>query len=210
MKNKIKAIVFDVGGVLALGKNSYLVGKDFKPSGVHVRVAKKLKLQMDQYLDSIELNYSLAIEGKISEKKVLEIFAKNMRTTPTKLKKLYIKSYQKNFKQNRFLFRRVKKLKKKGYILGVLSDQWPVSKQALMPEKYYKDFDTILVSCDLGMRKPKPAIYDLMVKKLKLKPSEILFIDNQEWNLSVPKNMGIKTILFEDNKQFLKDLNKFL
>lgn len=210
MESKIKSIIFDVGGVLALGKNSVFTKKGFRPSGVHEYVAKKLNISMDQYLDSIDTNYALAIEGKISEEHLLKIFSKNMRTNPLVLKKLYVKAYQKNFKQNKQLFKQAFKLQKQGFIVGILSDQWTLSKKALMPEKYYQNFKPVIVSCDVGLRKPNPKIFDLLIKTLKLKPEEIVFIDNQEWNIAPAKSIGIKTILFENNKQLFKQLNQII
>jgi len=45
---------------------------------------------------------------------------------------------------------------------------------------------------------------------LKLFPGEILFVDNRAWNLSPAKDLGIKTILFLNNKLFKKQLKEFL
>ena len=74
-----------------------------------------------------------------------------------------------------------------------------------MPKNLYKDFDEIVVSCDVGMRKPNPKIYKLILKKLKLKPSETIFIDNQKWNINPAKKLKMQTILFKDNKQLFEN-----
>src|SRR3990167_5480674 len=97
------------------------------------------------------------------------------------------------------------KLKKQGYKVAVLSDQWFLSKEALMPEKLYKNFDEIMVSCDVEIRKPNKKIYQLSVKKLNFSPKEILFIDNQKWNILPAKKLGMNTILFKSNKQLFSD-----
>ncbi len=203
--NKIKAIIFDVGGVLALGNNSVWDKQKLVPSGVHIDIAKKLKISLDQYMDAIDTNYALAIEGKISREKVLKIFSKNFKTSEKKLTKLYIWAYRKHFKQNKQLFKQAFKLKKLGYKISVISDQWYLSQDALMPRKFYKKFHPVIVSCDIGMRKPNPKIYKLILEKLKLKPSEILFIDNQIWNIKPAKKLGMKTILFKNNKQLFEN-----
>ena len=56
-------------------------------------------------------------------------------------------------------------------------------------------------------------IYELLLKNVrnkdkKIKPSNILFVDNREWNLIPPRKLGMKTILFENNKQLAKDLRE--
>ncbi|MEK6844933.1 MAG: HAD family phosphatase [Nanoarchaeota archaeon] len=206
MKNgKIKAILFDVGGVLSLGVNSKRKKGKFIPSSVHLDIAKKLKISLDQYLDSIDTAYVSAITGKLSEKEVMETLSKNFGISSKKLKKFYLDSYKKNFKQNKELFNKTFKLKKQGYKIGVLSDQWFLSKEALMPEKVYKKFDEVIVSCDVGNRKPNRKIYQLAVKKLNSHPSEILFIDNQRWNIFPAKRLGMSAILFRSNKQLFKE-----
>ncbi|KHO55555.1 MAG: hypothetical protein QT10_C0001G0159 [archaeon GW2011_AR19] len=204
-KQSIKAILIDVGGVLALGESSNWKKGKFIPSGVHLNMAKKLKISIDQYLDSIDTNYVSAITGKISKQKVIETLSRNFGIDSKKLKKFYIDSYKKNFKQNKELFNKLFKLKKQGYKIAVLSDQWFLSKEALMPEKIYKNFDETIVSCDVGVRKPNQKIYQLAVKKLKVSPKEILFIDNQKWNILPAKKLGMNTILFKSNKQLFSD-----
>ena len=44
-----------------------------------------------------------------------------------------------------------------------------------------------------------------MLKKLKLRPGQCLFIDNQEWNLRPAKKLKMHTILFKNNKQLFKE-----
>jgi len=205
-KNTIKAIIFDVGDVLALSRYSLKTydGKTFH-LGVHEDVAKKLKISLDQYFDSIDSIYANSIEGKISLQEALEAISKNFKISRTKLKQIYFNTYQKHFKQNKHLFGKAKLLKKRGYKIAILSDQWYLSKRVLMPKKLYAFFDVLVVSCDVGIRKPNPEIYELVLEKLKLKPDEAIFIDNQEWNLIPAQKLGMSAILFKDNKQLFSD-----
>ena len=72
-KRGIKAVVFDVGGVLALGKNQEIIKrKGNRTFGVHQYIARKLNVSLDQWLDSIDSVYADAIEGKISKEKTLK------------------------------------------------------------------------------------------------------------------------------------------
>src|SRR3989344_1372232 len=190
--SNIKAIIFDVGGVLALGRKSFFL-KNHSSKGVHEYMARKLRTSLDAWFDSIDTIYAKAIEGKVSKEKALEIMSKNNKTTHEKLEKLFIKAYRKNFKQNKRLYKLAFKLKEKGHKIAILSDQWHVSKEVLMPEKYTSRFDAVVVSCDVGMRKPNPKIYKLLLKKLKTHSKNSLFIDNRDWNLKPAKKLGIKT-----------------
>lgn len=197
----IKAVVFDIGGVLAVEKSVF---------SVHEEMAKKFNLDMDSWFDSIDSVYADSIEGQISEKDTLARMSRNLKTTPKKLERLFIKTYKKHFKQNKKLYKFAFKLKKQNYKIGILSDQWHVSKKALVPKKYTKEFNAVVASCDVGVRKPNKKIYKLIIKKLKLKPKHILFIDNREWNLIPAQKQGMKVLLYKNNKDLFKKLNNLI
>ena len=208
--NEIKALIFDVGGVLALPRYPIKGRKGRIVSGVHSSIAKKLGISLDQYFDSIDTAYVKAIEGKRSGEKVVETTARNLKISKSKLKALYSHAYKTRFKQNKELFRFAFQFKEKGFKIAILSDQWPLSKKALITKELYKKFNPIIVSCDVGMRKPNPKIYRLASKKLKLPAKQIVFIDNREWNIKPAKKLGMKTVLFKNNKQAIEEIEKLL
>jgi len=217
----IKAIIFDIGGVLTLSKvptrlisDKHLKGVPkncgHRNRGVHDYITEKLKISLDQYFDSLDTAYAKSIDGEISEKQATKIIAKNLGISVKKLKQLFDQAYKKNFKQNNQLIGLAIKLKKQGYKVAVLSDQWHLSKNALVTEKIKKIFKPLVISCDVGLRKPDPKIYKLILKKLKLPAKQTVFIDNQEWNTKPAKKLGINTLLFKNNKQLSKQLEKVL
>lgn len=205
-KEEIKALIFDVGGVLQVGGYSKTLYRKHRTLGVHNYVSKKARVSLDQYFDSIDTIYAKSIEGTIPEKKVLSTISKNLKISEKKLKRFYTQAYKRNFKFNKQLFKQALKFKKKGYKIAILSDQWHLSKKALMPTKYTKYFDAVIISCDVGIRKPNPKIYKLTLKKLNLSANQTVFIDNQEWNIKPAKKLGMKTALFVNNKQLFKQL----
>ncbi|MFH1325796.1 MAG: HAD-IA family hydrolase [archaeon] len=196
---KIKAVVFDVGGVLALHIKE-----------IHREVAAKLNLSFDDYMDAIDSAYAKSMEGKISKKQTLEHLSKNFKKPKKEVEKIYFDSYKKSFTQNKQLYNLAFNLKKQKHKIGILSDQWHLSKNSVIPEKYSERFDVVVVSCDVGVRKPDLKIYKLFLKKIKLPAKNVLFIDNRQWNLTPAKKLGMKTILFRNNKQLFKEIRKFL
>src|SRR5271169_5902843 len=106
---RYKAIFFDLGGVLSLGKTLEL------HDGVHKSVAKRLGLPLDQYFDSIDTYYSDAMLGRISKKESLKMMAKDLNTSSQTLERSYRKIYKENFKRNIPLYDFAIKLKKEGY-----------------------------------------------------------------------------------------------
>lgn len=211
-KSEIKAIIFDVGGVLQL--DSVTPSKmRVEHSGVHEYMAKKFKIPIDTWFDAIDTIYAKSIENKTTKKQVIKTIAKNLRTDEKTLLKSFAKAYKKFFKKNKPLYKIASKLKKQGYIIGILSDQWHISQENLMPKKDIKDFSIVIVSSEVGIRKPNPEIYKLLIKKVKeknktIKPNQILFIDNRKWNMKNAKLNKIKTLIFKNNKQTIKDLKK--
>lgn len=210
VENKIKAIIFDVGGVLQLPKYSIFRMRGGH-SGVHESMAEEFQLDLDSWFDSIDTAYAMSIEGKIGEIEAVKTIAKNLGTISINLKKLFAKAYKKYFKRNNKLYKIVDKLNKKGYITGILSDQWAISNKALISKEDRKKFNVIIISNEIGLRKPNIKIYKLLMEKLRkkdktIKPSEVLFIDNREWNLKPARKLGIKVILFENNTQCIREL----
>lgn len=200
----IKAVIFDVGGVLQLEKGR---SKDDIHKGIHEAVARFFDLDLDTWFDAIDSVYAKSIEGTIRENKVFRIIAKNVNISVRKLQEVIFKAYENNFKRNDGLFDFAWKLKKK-HKIAILSDQWHASKKVLIKNEDAKRFDAVVISCDVGMRKPNPKIYKLVLKRLGLKPEETVFIDNRDWNTEPAEKLGMKTILFRNNKQTFKELKK--
>lgn len=207
-KSEIKYVIFDVGGVLQLTKYDDAGQGAHHVTGAHEYMAKKLKINIDVWFDSIDTAYVKSITNEIPKNKVVSIISRNLEIGSKRFVKLMVKAYKKVFKKNRKLFRVAYKLKKKGFRIGILSDQWHLSDEALITSKNSKGFNPIIVSSRVGLRKPDIKIYKLLIKKCKCKAKEILFIDNRDWNIKPASKLGMKTILFKTNKQCIEELKK--
>ncbi|MBT4258051.1 HAD family phosphatase [archaeon] len=203
---EVKALIFDIGGVLAIGSNLKSVGKHLNTKSVHESVANKIGVSLDQYFDALDSAYARSIEGKISEEELLNILSTNFHLSKKKIRSLFSFEYKRVFKQNKELYQFAFKKKKEGYKIAILSDQWHLSYLPLVPKKYSSRFDLVVLSCLEGMRKPDPKIYRRTLRRLKISPEESLFIDNQKWNILAAEKIKMKTILFKNNKQLFKQL----
>jgi HAD superfamily hydrolase (TIGR01509 family) len=67
-------------------------------------------------------------------------------------------------------------------------------------------FDFGYTSWQLKLRKPDPQIYQAVLTLQNLKPEEVVFIDDTPKNVDSAKSLGIESILFTDNAQFLNSL----
>lgn len=208
--SEIKAVLFDVGGVLALGKYSlpkfrrHPVGRSF-----HEYAARRLGLDMDTWFDSIGKIHDDANEGLISKKEALKKMAKNLGVSIDKLENAFYYAYGNAFVPNKKLMQVARDLRRNRYGIGILSDQWHLAREVFVEMFDLKRvFDPVIFSCDVKMKKPQPRIYKLALKKLGLKANEVVFIDNREWNLVPARKLGMKTVLFEGNRKCVRDLRK--
>ncbi len=67
-------------------------------------------------------------------------------------------------------------------------------------------FKDIVVSGKEKMKKPAPEIYNLILAKHDLEPSQTLFIDDNERNIEAANELGILTIHFTSPDQLQKEL----
>ena len=76
-------------------------------------------------------------------------------------------------------------------------------------EEFKDNFSYTFESSKLGMRKPEIEIYKYVIKKLKVNPENILFIDDLGINLKPAKIIGMKTykmLDYNNIKQYLFNL----
>ena len=88
-------------------------------------------------------------------------------------------------------------LKAAGYKLYVLSNMSREFIDFLREQPVYRHFDGDVVSCEVGMAKPEPAIYDLLLERFALEPTQTLFIDDRKENVEAAAEKGIHTLHFD-------------
>jgi len=101
----------------------------------------------------------------------------------------------------------IKKLKLKGYKLGVLSNNILKGAIKIRQSEVAKYLDVILVSEEIGYMKPQKEAYQFFADRLKVKPQELIFIDDTEKSIISSKEVGYRSLLFTNYKKLLKDLS---
>lgn len=90
----------------------------------------------------------------------------------------------------------LKKMKKQGYRLYVLSNAGKEFYEYFPRHYDYALFDRLIVSCDLQIKKPDPRIYRYLLETEGLRPEECLFIDDMPENVSGAQALGIQGMVF--------------
>ena len=67
-------------------------------------------------------------------------------------------------------------------------------------------FDHVIVSAKIGLRKPDPRIYRLMVDTLKVDPTKCVYLDDLGVNLKPAREMGMTTIKVANAPQAIAEL----
>lgn len=93
----------------------------------------------------------------------------------------------------------IDELKAAGYKLYVLSNMSREFIDFLRKQKVYENFDGDVVSCEVGIVKPMPEIYDLLLERFDLNPAETIFIDDRKENVDAAAAKGIATFHFDRN-----------
>lgn len=67
-------------------------------------------------------------------------------------------------------------------------------------------FDYVIESAKIGLRKPDPRIYQMMVEALGVDPKKCVYLDDLGVNLKPAREMGMTTIKVIDAPQAIRDL----
>ena len=198
-KNQIKAIVFDIGGVMASENN---LKEHYGP------LCKALRIDKKKFFEVRDKYTGLAASGKISGKKMVSLFSQDLKIGYQKLLRNWIKYKRKSMKKNLELENFIENLKKADYIVASLSNVLDIHYKVGMEKKIYSPFHFNIMSFDVGFSKPDVRIYRLLLKRLKVPAKNVVFIDDYQICLDGAKKLGINTILFKNNKQLVKALTR--
>jgi putative hydrolase of the HAD superfamily len=67
-------------------------------------------------------------------------------------------------------------------------------------------FDHVIESAKIGLRKPDPRIYQLMIEALAVDPTNCVYLDDLGVNLKPARAMGMKTIKVSSASQAIGEL----
>jgi epoxide hydrolase-like predicted phosphatase len=105
---------------------------------------------------------------------------------------------------------RVRELRAEGYRTAILTNnvkEWG---------QYWKEsipldlFDLIVDSCDVGLRKPDPAIFRLTCERLGVTPDAAVFLDDTRRHVETARSIGLHAILVRDPLGALAELDAIL
>lgn len=195
----IKAVIIDLGGVFIRYREIDFYGG----------VAKFLNTDLSKTTKEAKKLVPLIERNEITEKEFWKILASRLKVKIKKDYKNYLsEDLDRKAKVNIHVKNLVVKLKKLGLKTMMLSNTLEPHIKVEKKNKWFKNFDFVVLSARIGMRKPEKRIYRYVIRKLRMKPEEIAFIDNNKENIKSAKELGINSILFKNYTLAVKELKK--
>lgn len=172
----IKAILFDMVGVLVFKKDGYTPKT---PDEINTQNIENLF----NHLDDKKLISDIKEKLKLSDEEI----ERAVRLIPEKYEKF------------EDLWKLLPELKNK-YKLAVINNGNSIAHKYWKEKFNFKDFDLFLNSAEEGIKKPDAKIFLLACKRLKVKPEECLMMDDNLENIESARKLGMGTIWWNKEK----------
>jgi len=102
----------------------------------------------------------------------------------------------------------VRKLRAAGIRTGLVSNSWGTRRY---PRELFGElFDGVVISAEVGIRKPSPEIYTLGAQRIGLEPSACVFVDDLPFNLAPAAELGMATVHHRAADETLAELERLL
>jgi len=109
-----------------------------------------------------------------------------------------------------WMMARVRHWRAQGIITGILSNQSPWLDILNERDHFYKDFDHVFNSYNIGKGKRDPSLFHDIAGRLALAPDEILFVDDSKINIENAQSAGWQTILYINRSSFEQAIRNYL
>ncbi len=197
----IKAIIFDLGGVL-------LRTQDFI---VRERLAERLGMDRHELEEFVFGGDSgdKAQRGEISVTEHFENLRHQLGCSPEGLKNILDEFFsQDSLDESLVDFVRILH---KTYKTALLSNAWDDLREVIAKKWHFEDaFDAMIISAEVGMAKPDQRIFQLTLEKLDVAAHEAVFVDDFQRNVDAAKVFGLQAIRFQTPQQVREDIARLI
>ncbi|MBS3904961.1 MAG: HAD-IA family hydrolase [Simkania sp.] len=194
-----QAVVFDFGGVMTKEVNREAV--------VHF-LCESLQLSKTAF-EQANLEKRKAVKlGKTDEEFWIEFAKRHQVHLSNDWSQKFKAVLKEAIGVNPEMYALVDTLKEKQIQVALLSNIDKRLSKLIREFGLYQSFDPCLLSCDIGVEKPDPKAYQILLQTLHLSPADIVFIDDLPENITAATQAGIDAILFESAEQTREELKK--
>lgn len=186
----VKAVIFDVGGVLIRTQNR--LGREKWAA----------KLGMDSWdFENFVFRSDSGRQSELGQKSVAEHWqwlGQHFGLAESQLTEMR-RGFFAGDVLNEPLVAHVRRLRRAGFPTGLLSN-FGDNARRLWAETYpfITLFDGVIISSEVGIMKPDPQIYQLAADSVGTMPEDILFIDDFAENTAGASAVGMQTVHYQD------------
>lgn len=191
-----QAVVFDWGNVIGFNDRSIVV--NFMCNSFHFSEAE---------FEAANIEKRKAMkDGKSDIDFWLGFAKKNQIKLPKNWPQKYTAVLKESVGADPKMYVLIEQLKKNGLRIGMLSNIDDRYTKLIRDFGFYAPFEPCLLSCEMGLEKPDPKAYELLLKTINLPAEDIVFIDDKQENVDSAKKLGIDAILFKSESQLRQQL----
>ena len=202
MTNKIRAVIWDMGGVILRG------GGDFSS---RERLVQRLGIERS-HLEELVFNSESSRQsllGEISEDEHWQQVGSMLGLSGEALVRAR-REFWCDSQLDGELVAFIDSLRPR-YQTGLLSNAWKGTRESVGSKfAFLHVFDVSVFSDEVGMMKPDPAFYQWILGRLDIQPDEAVFIDDMAENVEAAQLLGMAGIIFRSRKQALATLAEIL
>ncbi|XP_074642209.1 acyl-CoA dehydrogenase family member 10-like [Tubulanus polymorphus] len=205
--NQIKAVIFDMGGVILP-----------PPEPIFTAHEEKLNLPQGTLVDVIRENgedgaWMTLERGEITPQDFAKKFSEECEKKVGRRMDMtgLLPSFHSDLATpSPEMLDAVACMKAEGIKTALLTNNWMINKhESFMPIKKHI-FDVIIESCRVGLKKPDLRIYLHVLDQLAVKPEQSIFLDDMGLNLKNARELGMKTIKVETVDKAVCELEEAL
>jgi epoxide hydrolase-like predicted phosphatase len=197
----IRAVIFDLGGVLVRTS-------DFKP---RQRLAQEFGMTLDKLMDLVFDHEAgrRAQLGEVTYEEHWEYIRQVLKLSPLELAAVQKVFWKKDFVDKELVvtLRGLRKTHRTALLSNAFTDLRQVVTER---EKFADAFDEMIISSEVHLMKPDPAIYELAAERLKVAPQQAVFVDDVSRNVVGAESVGMVGIQYINTPQVLADLTRLL
>ncbi|HEX9679151.1 MAG TPA: HAD family phosphatase [Candidatus Saccharimonadales bacterium] len=183
----VKAIIFDYFGVVSSDEYWEFVDADKDVTSEFLSVANKVNL------------------GKIHWQDFVQVVADKSNKSFEEVKAMYAEE-----QINPAILAFVQELHNK-YKTGLITNAHHEFLEPIFDKTNLDSvFDAIIISSKVGIIKPDPRIYQLLLENLNVKAEETVFIDDIERNIAGAEAVGMNGLLYHNLERLKVELNRLL
>lgn len=194
----IRAVIFDIGGVLVRTE-------DREPRRKWERRFGLPEWGLAELVFNSPASRRASV-GRATRREVWAEVAHALSLGPEEMDE-FIKDFWKGDVWDTPLIEYIRSLRPR-YQTGIISNAWPDAREAVRANVNGEAFDVIVISGEEGVEKPDPEIYRRALARLDAAPAEAVFVDDMPVNVEAARALGMHGVHFQPGIDVRAELEK--